>query len=755
MVAASQRGDFEFAQELGRGSFAVVHKVRRKSDKKVFVCKQVSMRHFTQKRQRDQALREAQIMKQLRSPHIVQYVDAFVETDNFYLILQYCDSGDMKRWMSNTKVIPTATIWRLFLRVTLGLEYLHTRKILHRDVKSENVFLVSGDKAKVGDLGLAKMLTNSCSGGSTLVGTPRYLSPEEVEGCGHYSDKCDTWSLGVILYEMCSDGHRGLFDEATRLPELFRKITRDEPLPLPARTQAALKEMCGMLLKKDPGERLSAADALNLPVAAEHAEKHGVTEMHARKLDSGTAATDLSPSGFRPPSRTSLASLKSARTQSGGSVTPTRSRAGSLTPTPGTPVLHPAETPAAPTEVDPRWLVNDVPTTIYSRFCGALHTAKTEGPLGPRFHNAIFCEICDAQGVDSSAFSTLKRRHHCRSCGRSICSIHSAGLRRMPHLDMHTPQRYCELCSLAPYAGDQPGDASLATSSSSYMLAITAGQKAFAWDTRSPGRPCWTVDEMVQWAGVASCSTAGNQPAFCIVKGGGAIDLHMVDAGGQIAARSSFGRRSATPTRRNPSLSSTTSNSVDVDVMACCGNWMAITQYDKAGNWTVQVIDLLSSKIVGVCVAPPGSETITALGLQPGNKSEPGLLVTGSFSGSVRIWSIPPLEKEASQCALESVLTSHRDGIMAIGFAGNGNFLCTGSRDGTVRAWKRQKAGFDSNAALVCEEFRASKFGAAMSCDGTYMVYTQAPRLGSWEQGASLWNVALGRWERSFFKGGQ
>merc|ERR1712178_657844 len=108
----------------------------------------------------------------------------------------YCDKGDLKTHLKTAKALPNSSIWRIFLRISLGMQYLHNKRILHRDLKSENIFLNGTEEGvRIGDLGLAKMLPNDMTGASTLVGTPRYLSPEEVRGLAHYNAKCDVWSL--------------------------------------------------------------------------------------------------------------------------------------------------------------------------------------------------------------------------------------------------------------------------------------------------------------------------------------------------------------------------------------------------------------------------------------------------------------------------------------------------------------------------------------------------------------------------------
>lgn len=398
----TRKKDFRLIGEIGRGSSGKVDKAQRKDDGKVCVCKQISLDTLKTEKQRDQALNEAKIMRQLKCPYIVEYMDAFIENDSLFLILQYCPGGDLKSYMRKTraKALSNRSIWRYSLRIALGLQYLHSKRVLHRDLKSENIFLFGADEnLRVGDLGLSRMLNNSQSGASTLVGTPRYLSPEEVKGVSHYTDKCDVWSLGVIVYELCSDSHRGPFDHAVKLPELMKAILDEDPPCLPQRVDK-LKEVCSMLLEKDPSRRLTTDKLLTLKTSLDAIERHGVLEMAPE------ACSDLPQTATAP----------------------------------GTSSAQPLE----------------VPDGCCSRLQKMVRLGNGESGLGVRFKRYAYCEMCHAQRVEParSHFGLLFRRHHCRNCGRSVCHNHSLRTRSLPQLGYATPQRICESCSNVP--ADEP-----------------------------------------------------------------------------------------------------------------------------------------------------------------------------------------------------------------------------------------------------------------------------------------------------------
>jgi NIMA (never in mitosis gene a)-related kinase len=137
--------------------------------------------------------------------------------------MEYCNRGDLQSLLKKAKEknvisLKEDILWNIFLQILLGLYYLHGKNILHRDLKTANVFLSKNPNAstlnssgasssnnylvKIGDLGVAKLMDTSTALASTIVGTPYYLSPELCKDLP-YRDKSDCWALGVLLYEVC------------------------------------------------------------------------------------------------------------------------------------------------------------------------------------------------------------------------------------------------------------------------------------------------------------------------------------------------------------------------------------------------------------------------------------------------------------------------------------------------------------------------------------------------------------------------
>jgi NIMA (never in mitosis gene a)-related kinase len=167
----------------------------------IFVLKQISLessKHI------EEINKEAFILSKLSHENIVKYHDSFIESQTLNIIMEYCDAGDLSQFIQSyrdkNKIMDSDTIYKIFLQICKGIEYLHSKKVLHRDIKTMNIFMFKDGQVKIGDLGVAKsMLYNSFA--DTFVGTPYYLSPEICEE-KPYNEKSDIWSLGCILYEM-------------------------------------------------------------------------------------------------------------------------------------------------------------------------------------------------------------------------------------------------------------------------------------------------------------------------------------------------------------------------------------------------------------------------------------------------------------------------------------------------------------------------------------------------------------------------
>ena len=119
------------------------------------------------------------------------------------IVTEYCTHGDLGKYLrKRTGLINESIILNIFIQICFGLKYMHDRRILHRDIKTDNIFLNENLEVRIGDLGIAKSLTEQIDYAKSIIGTPYYLSPELLNGIP-YNEKNDIWALGCLLYEMC------------------------------------------------------------------------------------------------------------------------------------------------------------------------------------------------------------------------------------------------------------------------------------------------------------------------------------------------------------------------------------------------------------------------------------------------------------------------------------------------------------------------------------------------------------------------
>ena len=186
--------------------------------------------------------------------------------------MEYCNGGDLYQYLEEKKktkhLLSENLIWELFIKMILGLSTIHNMKILHRDLKSQNIFLTKNLEVKIGDLGVAKKL-NQTNFAKTFIGTPYYLSPEL---CSEkpYNDKSDIWAMGCILYELCTYKHPF---NAKSQGALILKILNSTPENINQYYSRDLQKMIDLLLNKDYLLRPSCNDILKMPVVLLKAKK--------------------------------------------------------------------------------------------------------------------------------------------------------------------------------------------------------------------------------------------------------------------------------------------------------------------------------------------------------------------------------------------------------------------------------------------------------------------------------------------------
>jgi NIMA (never in mitosis gene a)-related kinase len=196
-------------RKIGQGSYGGVYIVHLKNNTaKRYVLKRVPLNSLSPKEKKS-AEQEVQLLQTLQHPNIVRYKDSFLDNrdKDLCIVMRYCEGGDLSSKIKEYrgKSIPESLIMKWFVQIALALDFIHNRKVLHRDLKSQNVFLTKEGQIKLGDFGIARVLNRTVDFAQTSIGTPLYMSPE---CCNNkpYSFKSDVWSLGCVLYETCTSG---------------------------------------------------------------------------------------------------------------------------------------------------------------------------------------------------------------------------------------------------------------------------------------------------------------------------------------------------------------------------------------------------------------------------------------------------------------------------------------------------------------------------------------------------------------------
>ncbi len=179
--------------------------------------------------------------------------------------MDFADGGDLYTRIAQHKklgkLFEEEQVIEWFLQICLALKHIHSQRILHRDLKTQNIFLTSKGEVKIGDFGIARILQHTYDLVHTAIGTPYYLSPEICQE-KPYNQKSDIWSLGCILYEMLTLRHA--FD-ANSMKGLVFKILKGSYPPIPSVYSEDVKNLVAELLTKDPNKRPSIRQILEKP----------------------------------------------------------------------------------------------------------------------------------------------------------------------------------------------------------------------------------------------------------------------------------------------------------------------------------------------------------------------------------------------------------------------------------------------------------------------------------------------------------
>ncbi|KAJ7341509.1 hypothetical protein JRQ81_005694 [Phrynocephalus forsythii] len=309
---------------LGEGSFGRVILVHDKERNQKYAMKEIRLPKSVLGAEK--SWNKSILLARMKHPNIVTFTESFEADGHLYIVMEYCDDGDLmgKIVEQRGKFFPEEKILNWFAQICLGVKYIHDKRVLHRDIKSKNVFVTQHGKVKLGDFGSALLLSRqvifavpiayACS----YVGTPYYVPPEIWENIP-YNNKSDIWSLGCILYELCALKHPF---QANSWKHLVLKICRGYYRPIPPHYSYELHYLIKQMFKKNPKSRPSASTILTRKCLAKRikpsslAQEEGDYERNKNRCSGAEAipsyscetglektCVDIKAADFPPPER--------------------------------------------------------------------------------------------------------------------------------------------------------------------------------------------------------------------------------------------------------------------------------------------------------------------------------------------------------------------------------------------------------------------------------------------------------------------
>uniref|UniRef100_A0A9J8CAM6 non-specific serine/threonine protein kinase n=1 Tax=Cyprinus carpio carpio TaxID=630221 RepID=A0A9J8CAM6_CYPCA len=259
---------YERLKKIGEGSFGKAILVKSRTDSRQYVIKEIGISRMSNK-ERQESRKEVAVLANMSHPNIVQYKESFEESGCLYIVMAYCEGGDLFKKINNQRgtLFTEEQILDWFVQICLALKHVHDRKILHRDIKSQNIFLTKDGTIQLGDFGIARVLNSTVELARTCIGTPYYLSPEICEN-KPYNNKSDIWALGCVLYEMCTLKHA---------------VSTSCPIPIsPAQkiTKPAAKYGVPLTVRRPSDAIRKVSDAVKKPVKLKQVRTKGNKGMY-------------------------------------------------------------------------------------------------------------------------------------------------------------------------------------------------------------------------------------------------------------------------------------------------------------------------------------------------------------------------------------------------------------------------------------------------------------------------------------------
>ena len=283
--------DYDKIEKLGSGSQGECFLIKHKKSGELRVLKEIKLKNLKET-EKNYIENEIKIMKRIKHPSIIQYINSYKSKKYIYILMEYAKNGSLENIISkkknykkkncemkikkkkSKKKICEKQLKKWFYQISLGLLELHSKKIIHRDIKSSNILLDHNNNIKISDFGVSKFYNKS----KTFIGTPYYISPEIINGL-EYDYKTDIWSLGVLLYELAN------FEFPFKAKNIFflaYKILKGEYLPMKGYSKTFLK-LVDLMLEVNPVKRIGVKKILENSYFKVYFDKEKINQKEIQK----------------------------------------------------------------------------------------------------------------------------------------------------------------------------------------------------------------------------------------------------------------------------------------------------------------------------------------------------------------------------------------------------------------------------------------------------------------------------------------
>ncbi|MBN1847520.1 MAG: CHASE2 domain-containing protein [Deltaproteobacteria bacterium] len=258
-------GRYEVIKELGQGAMGIVYKARDPKINRLLAIKTIRFSdEFEEDKIKDvkqRFFKEAEIAGKLSHPSIVAVYDVGEDYDLTYLAMEFLEGNDLREYCQKDSLLPLRKILRIISETALALDYAHKNEVVHRDIKPANIMLLKNGKIKVTDFGIAKAVSSSQTKSGVILGTPNYMSPEQING-DPIDGRSDMFSLGVVFFELLTGQ---LPFQGKNLTSLLYNVTQarhPSVRSINGKIPKACEQIIDRMLAKDPEKRFQSGEEL-------------------------------------------------------------------------------------------------------------------------------------------------------------------------------------------------------------------------------------------------------------------------------------------------------------------------------------------------------------------------------------------------------------------------------------------------------------------------------------------------------------